>query len=221
MRKRYLMGKCGIAESHRLAEEGDVLRPGVLEAAAAEAARRADELVAAKVAEAAAAAAAKEAEAEGEEIDLDANEEEQNVVEDEDMLDDIDLMDDIDELLDDMVGGEDDDDSGINSVDMDGVSSSASTELFVRTPPSDKLVLSAALMCAVRVSVMNETDVDLLCPRARGAWDDHKCEDEIFTEYQPVDEDNERGMIAALRSSVQVCVRPYWFWKVGVEHFQV
>merc|ERR1719498_20806 len=27
MRKRYLMGKCGISESHRLTEQGDVLRP--------------------------------------------------------------------------------------------------------------------------------------------------------------------------------------------------
>ena len=67
---------------------------------------------------------------------------------------------------------------------------------------TQKLVLSAALMCAVRVTVMNETDVDLLCPRARGAWDDHKCEEEIFNEYQPVDRNNEIGMIAALRSSI-------------------
>ena len=174
MRKRYLMGKCGIAESHRLTEAGDVLRPGVLEAAAEAEARKADEETTAALS---AAAAAKEQEELGDEIDLDAD---QHVSNDEDELDDMDLLDDIDDILDGILDGD---------LDLEHGSSSQSEEetnkqLFVRTAPSDKLVLSAALMCAVRVSVMNETDVDLLCPRARGAWDDHKCEDEIFTEYQ-------------------------------------
>ena len=189
------MGKCGIAESHRLAEDGDVVRPGVVEAAAAAAMRAADEATAA----AAAAAANSEKndddddddDDDGEEIDLDApvadsEDDADNVDGENDDLED--EMDDIDALMDGMVQGGDGDlfsDTVLgNQADDDAGDQVERQQLhYVRTPPSDKLVLSAALMCAVRVSVMNETDVDLLCPRARGAWDDHKCEDEIFSEY--------------------------------------
>ncbi len=193
MRKRYLMGKCGVAESHRLAEKGDVLRPGVLEARAEAAARAADEATAAAV-------AAAEAQEYGEEIDLDAQEDDEKQQQhsgkgaagsgdDDDSLDDMDMLDlddEIDALLDSMVSAADDDGTdGLPASSSSSLSSSKPSSprpLFVRGNTTDKMVVSAALMCAVRVSVMNETDVDLLCPRARGAWDDHKCEDEIFNE---------------------------------------
>ncbi len=129
MRKRYLMGKCGISESHRLTEKGDVLRPP---------SAMNDKTTS--------------------DIDYD--------------------NEDIDDILDEDEGE-------------------------IEKQKSKHLVISAALMCAVRVSVMNETDVDILCPRAKGAWDDHKCEEEIFSEYEPVDRNNEIGMLSALRESIK------------------
>ena len=61
---------------------------------------------------------------------------------------------------------------------------------------------SDELLCAVRVTVMNESDVDVLCPRATGPWHDHNCDDGIFDPTRAVSPHNERAMIAALRNSV-------------------
>lgn len=231
MRKRYLMGKCGIAESHRLTEQGDVTRPSAkrdFEKAALSRVEGEEKAAAARQEELA-RAWREEAEEYGEEIDLDAEEEEEDnddKLDDRDKagdefdddLDDVDMMDDIDALLDEMVSGDSNsalDGSHGSSIDMSSAEGNEIIDLdgdkvlFVRGTKTDKLVLSAALMCAVRVSVMNETDVNLLCPNAKGAWDEHKCEDEIFTEYMPIDKDNERGMVSALRSSIHALLEAY------------
>ena len=169
-------GKCGISESHRLTEQGDVPRPKIFLA----------------------------------NVTTTGADEDSDIESDEDVID-LDLidLDDEDNVEND---DEDDDDENFDIDDEEDLFStgddnsdaedSSGTAYLERHKSSKRLVLSAALMCAVRVSVMNETDVDLLCPRARGAWDDHKCEEEIFNEYQPVDRNNEMGMIEALRSSI-------------------
>jgi hypothetical protein len=71
----------------------------------------------------------------------------------------------------------------------------------------DAYSFSDALLCAVRVTVMNESDVDVLCPRATGPWHDHNCDSVPgggrFDPARAVSPQNERAMIAALRGSVQ------------------
>lgn len=62
--------------------------------------------------------------------------------------------------------------------------------------------ISLALKCAIRVTVMNESDVDVLCPKATGPWNDHKCEKSIFNRSLAITWDNEKAMISALRSSL-------------------
>jgi len=62
--------------------------------------------------------------------------------------------------------------------------------------------ISEPLFCAVRVTVMNESDVDVLCPKAVGPWNDHHCEDGIFDPSLPVSPDNERAMIQALNDTI-------------------
>jgi len=62
---------------------------------------------------------------------------------------------------------------------------------------------SDELLCAVRVTVMNESDVDVLCPRATGPWHDHNCDDGIFDPTRAISPQNERAMITALRNSVK------------------
>ena len=49
---------------------------------------------------------------------------------------------------------------------------------------------------------MNESDVDVLCPKAQGPWNDNKCEDGIFDPALPVSPDNERAMITALNDTI-------------------
>ncbi len=62
--------------------------------------------------------------------------------------------------------------------------------------------ISDALKCAIRVTVMNETDVDVLCPKAIGPWNDHKCEESIFNRSLAITWENEQAMIKALRNSI-------------------
>lgn len=63
--------------------------------------------------------------------------------------------------------------------------------------------ISLALKCAIRVTVMNESDVDVLCPKATGPWNDHKCEQSIFNRSLAITWENEQAMIAALRASLE------------------
>ncbi len=76
--------------------------------------------------------------------------------------------------------------------------------------------VSPYLMCALRVHVMNESDVETVCPMQDGAFwaEEKKCEGGGFNWTVPISKENENTTIQALRDSMTTLQKGY---KTSVE----
>jgi hypothetical protein len=64
------------------------------------------------------------------------------------------------------------------------------------------------LMCAMRVHLMNESEVHVFCPKEARVWED-ACVNVEFLNYTAISERNEMSVITALRSSVHGLLASY------------
>lgn len=69
--------------------------------------------------------------------------------------------------------------------------------------------VSAHLLCAMRVHLVNQTDLDIVCPKADGPWFEPKCEDDSFNWTLPISLDNEVATLNALEGSIKVLLAGY------------
>lgn len=65
------------------------------------------------------------------------------------------------------------------------------------------------LLCAMRVHLVNQTDLDIVCPKADGPWFEPKCEDDSFNWTLPISRDNEVATLNALEGSIKVLLAGY------------
>lgn len=68
--------------------------------------------------------------------------------------------------------------------------------------------ITEQLMCAMRVHLMNETEVHVFCPKEARVWED-ACVNVEFLNYTAISEHNEINVVTALRSSVQGLLASY------------
>uniref|UniRef100_A0A7S1CJE0 Rubisco LSMT substrate-binding domain-containing protein n=1 Tax=Bicosoecida sp. CB-2014 TaxID=1486930 RepID=A0A7S1CJE0_9STRA len=59
------------------------------------------------------------------------------------------------------------------------------------------------LMCALRVHLMNETEINVVCPKADGPWFEPKCAGENFNATLAVSPRNEEAVIDAIRDTIE------------------
>jgi hypothetical protein len=64
------------------------------------------------------------------------------------------------------------------------------------------------LLCAMRVHLMNETEMQVFCPADARAWQEN-CHDVEFLNFTAISSSNEAFVVAALRSSVQGLLAGY------------
>jgi hypothetical protein len=64
------------------------------------------------------------------------------------------------------------------------------------------------LMCAMRVHLMNETEMSVFCPKEVRPWEEN-CHNVEFANFTAISENNEHNVIAALRSSVYSMLGSY------------
>jgi hypothetical protein len=64
------------------------------------------------------------------------------------------------------------------------------------------------LMCAMRVHLMNESEVHVFCPKEARVWED-ACVNVEFMNYTAISEPNERSVVTALRNSVHGLLASY------------
>lgn len=64
------------------------------------------------------------------------------------------------------------------------------------------------LMCAMRVHLMNESEVHVFCPKEARVWED-ACVDVEFMNYTAINEHNEMNVINALRGSIHSLLSDY------------
>lgn len=64
------------------------------------------------------------------------------------------------------------------------------------------------LKCAMRVHLMNETEMNVFCPKEARVWEDN-CMNVEFMNYTAISETNEINVIGALRGSIQTLLASY------------
>lgn len=64
------------------------------------------------------------------------------------------------------------------------------------------------LMCAMRVHLMNESEVHVFCPKEARVWED-ACVDVEFMNYTAINEHNEMNVVNALRNSINGLLSSY------------
>jgi len=69
--------------------------------------------------------------------------------------------------------------------------------------------VSENLLCALRVHLVNQTDMEVVCPKADGPWFEPKCEDDSFNATMPVSLENELATLQALTDSINVMLAGY------------
>jgi hypothetical protein len=68
--------------------------------------------------------------------------------------------------------------------------------------------VSEELMCAMRVHLMNESEIFVFCPKEARVWEDN-CMDVSFMNYTAISERNEMDVVQALRVSIQGLLASY------------
>jgi hypothetical protein len=68
--------------------------------------------------------------------------------------------------------------------------------------------VSEELMCAMRVHLMNESEIFVFCPKEARVWEDN-CMDVSFMNYTAISERNEMDVVQALRVSIQGLMTSY------------
>lgn len=64
------------------------------------------------------------------------------------------------------------------------------------------------LMCAMRVHLMNESEMNIFCPQDVKAWDEN-CHEVEFMNFTAISETNELGVLNALRTSIKSLLSAY------------
>lgn len=64
------------------------------------------------------------------------------------------------------------------------------------------------LLCAMRVHLMNESEIHIFCPKEARVWEDN-CLDVAFLNYTAISETNEMNVVNALRSSIHNLLTTY------------
>ena len=68
--------------------------------------------------------------------------------------------------------------------------------------------VSRELLCAMRVHLLNETEVEVFCPASARAWQDN-CHDVQFLNYTAISRRNEEAVVAALQTSIHSILAAY------------
>lgn len=68
--------------------------------------------------------------------------------------------------------------------------------------------ITQELMCAMRVHLMNESEIFVFCPKEARVWEDN-CLNVEFANYTAISETNELGVVTALRSSIHGLLASY------------
>lgn len=68
--------------------------------------------------------------------------------------------------------------------------------------------VSDELMCAMRVHLMNESEIHIFCPKEVRAWEE-SCHNVEFSNFTAISESNELGVINAMRKSIKSLLSTY------------
>lgn len=68
--------------------------------------------------------------------------------------------------------------------------------------------VSAELMCAMRVHLMNETEIEVFCPASARAWQDN-CHDVQFLNFTAISQSNEEAVIRTFGASIESLLASY------------